>query len=246
MFAFRLLACILIILGSAPASAAPAAGSRRWTFTAEPYLMAPFMNGATGIGPVRFSGSTSPRNLFANLNWGVMGLLEANNGRFGLAFDGTYMNLEMERRGLVDRVGGHQGAYAVMGLARIHRFAEAYAGVRVNDLGVDISATDPRTGAPVAVRNSETWVDPLVGLRVRGPLSRTVDLAMLADVGGFGAGSDIAAQAWPTLGVRLSESVQAKLGYRVIYMKYETGEGLRAFRFDVMAHGPTAGIRFRF
>lgn len=246
MVLLRLLACFAISLVAASASAEPAAGSRRWTFTAEPYVMAPFMNGTTGIGPVRFSGSTSPSDLFANLNWGVLGLLEVNNGRFGLAFDGTYLNLEMERAGLVDRVGGHQGAYAVMGLARIHRFAEAYAGVRVNDLGVRISATDPRTGAPVAARKSETWVDPLVGLRVSGPLSRTVDLAMLADVGGFGAGSDIAAEAWPTLGFRLSDSVQAKLGYRVIYMKYDTGEGLRAFSFDVMVHGPTAGIRFRF
>lgn len=246
MRTFRWLAGLVLSVLAGAASAEPTAGSRGWTFTAEPYLMAPFMNGATGIGPVAFRGSTSPRDLFANLNWGVMGLIEASNGRFGLAFDGTYMNLEMERQGLVDRVGGHQGAYAVMGLVRIHRFAEAYAGVRVNDLGVRISAIDPRTGAPVDARKSKAWVDPLVGLRVGGPLSRTVDIAMLADVGGFGAGSDIAAQAWPTLGFRLSDSIHAKLGYRVIYMNYDTGEGPRAFGFDVMTHGPTAGLRFRF
>ncbi len=245
MRAFRWLAgLVLPVLAGAASAGTPSGGG--WTVTAEPLLMAPFMNGATGIGPVAFRGSTSPRDLFANLNWGVMGPLEVSNGRFGLAVDGTYMNLEMEREGLVDRVGGHQGAYAVMGLARIHRFAEAYAGVRVNDLGVRISAIDPRTGTPFEAARSKTWVDPLVGLRVGGPLSRTVDLAMLADVGGFGAGSDIAAQAWPTVGFRLSNGVRAKLGYRVIYMKYETGEGLRTFGFDVMVHGPTAGVQFRF
>ncbi|WP_448581388.1 hypothetical protein [Thermaurantiacus sp.] len=178
--------------------------------------MAPFINGETAIGPVTFRGSTSPGDLFANLNWGVMGLLEANNGRFGILFDGNYANLEMEREGLIDRVGGHQGAYAFLLLARVHRFAEAYAGVRVTDLGVRIALTDPRTGKPVEARRSETWVDPIVGLRVRGPIARTVNLAMLADVGGFGAGSDMSVQAWPSLGIQLSRTLDAKLGYRPV------------------------------
>lgn len=92
---------------------------------------------------------------------------------------------------------------------------------------------------------SEAWVDPIVGMRVNLPLSRAVDLTMLADVGGFGIASDITVQAWPTFGLRLSDSIRAKVGYRLIVTRYATGSGLEQFEYDVLTHGPTVGLQFR-
>lgn len=221
------------------------AAPQGWQFSFEPYFMAPSMDGKSGIGPLDVRVSSSPSDIFSNLNWGIMGLLEINNGRFGLAFDGTYMNLETERDGLIDTIGGHQGAYSVTALVRIQKHAEAYAGIRVNDLGVRLSGTGP-LGNPREASRSESWVDPIIGMRVNLPLSRTTDFTMLADVGGFGIASDISVQAWPTIGFRLSDSIRAKVGYRLVYTQYETGEGANRFEYDVLTYGPTVGVKFTF
>lgn len=233
------------VAGLAAAASVPAS-AQGWSFVFEPYFMAPYMDGKSAIGPVEARVSSSPSDVFSNLNWGAMGLFELNNGRFGLAVDLTYMNLETTSdRRFLESIGGHQGAYSVTGLVRIEEHAEAYAGIRVNDLGVRLSGTGP-LGAPRSASRNESWVDPIVGMRVSLPLSRALDLTMLADVGGFGVASDISVQAWPTLGFRLSDSIRAKLGYRLVYTGYETGEGLDRFSYEVLTHGPTLGVQFRF
>jgi len=229
---------------ASPATAQDQA-TQGWQFSFEPYFMAPSMDGKSAIGPLDVRVSSSPSDIFSNLNWGIMGLLELNNGRFGLVFDGTYMNLEASREGRIDTIGGHQGAYSVTALVRIQKHAEAYAGIRVNDLGVRLSGTGP-LGNPREASRSESWVDPIVGMRVNLPLSGTTDFTMLADVGGFGIASDIAIQAWPTIGFRLSDSIRAKVGYRLVYTQYESGEGQDRFEYDVLTYGPTVGVKFTF
>jgi hypothetical protein len=241
----------ILALGALASLAAPATAQEAqsrpsgWQFTLEPYLMLPSMDGRSSVGPVDVRVSTSPADIFRNLNWGIMGLAELNNGRFGILLDGTYMNLETPRDRLLDSIGGHQGAYSVMALARIDSNAEVYAGARINDIGVRLSATGPLGVARTASR-SVTWVDPIVGMRVNLPFSSTTDLTVMADVGGFGAASDITVQAWPSLGFRLSNALRAKLGYRLVYTKYETGEGLSRFTYDVLTYGPTIGMQIRF
>jgi hypothetical protein len=69
---------------------------------------------------------------------------------------------------------------------------------------------------------------------------------MVADVGGFGIASDISVQAWPSVGFRLSDSIRMKLGYRLLYTKYESGEGMERFVYDVLTYGPTVGVKFQF
>jgi hypothetical protein len=228
------------------ASAAPAhAEEGDWEFSITPYLMAPAMDGQTAAGPLETNISTSPADIFRNLNWGAMATIEANNGRFGIAADITYMNLEAKRDGLINKVGGQQGAYTGMLLARIDPNAEVYIGARLNDLGVKLSGTGP-LGNPREASRSRSWVDPLIGMRVNLPLGQTTDLTVMADIGGFGVSSDIAVQAWPTVGFRLSEGARALVGYRVIYTDYEAGSGLRRFKYDVVTHGPTVGVKLSF
>jgi hypothetical protein len=233
------------LLAAVAVAAAVPAQAEGWNFVFQPYFMAPYMDGKAAIGPVEARVSQSPSDIFSNLNWGAMGIFEVNNGRFGFMVDLTYMDLEADREGFVDRIGGHQGAYQANVLLRIEEHAEAYAGLRVNDLGLRISGTGPLGNARSASRNKQ-WVDPVVGMRVNLPLSRTIDLTMVADVGGFGVGSDITFQAWPTLGFRLSDSISAKLGYRAIYSDYQSGSGIDNFEYDVLTHGPTLGLQFRF
>lgn len=246
MHVIRMLPILVAATLAAPVLAQQEPGSGSWHIVFEPYFMAPNMDGSSGVGPLTARVSANPSDIFSNLNWGVMGQLEVNNGRFGLNFDGTYMNLESTSdRRFLDSIGGHQGAYTFSALMRIEKHAELYAGVRVNDLGVNLSATGP-LGNPRSASGSKTWVDPIVGLRVTLPFSRTTDLTTLVDVGGFGISSDISVQVWPSIGFRLSDKTRIKLGYRAVYTKYESGEGLQRFSYDVLTFGPTAGVRFQF
>jgi hypothetical protein len=242
-----MLACMSRILAAAAALAAVSAPAKAegWEFSLTPYFMAPLMDGKAAVGPLDINVSASPSDIFSNLNWGAMGILEANNGRFGFAVDLTYMNLEADGPGGRATIDGHQGAYTPMLLARIDKNAEVYVGARINDIGARISTTGPLGNDRSAGRN-ETWVDPLVGIRTNFPLSRTIDLSIMADVGGFGLGSDYAVQAWPSFGLRLGNKSKAVLGYRMIYSSYSTGSGVDRFVYDVLTHGPTLGVQFRF
>lgn len=233
-----------LALPAVPAAAQDAQDSG-WHFVLTPYFMAPTMDGKAAVGPVATQVSTSPSDIFSHLNWGAMGIIEANNGRFGAALDITYMNLETRRDGFVDKIGGHQGAYTGMLLARFDRHAEAYVGARVNDIGLTVRAAGPLGNTASATR-SKTWVDPIIGVRTHFDLSPGIDLTILTDVGGFGAASDITVHAWPSLGIRLGGSIRAQLGYRLIYTKYESGSNLDLFVYDVLTYGPTAGLQFRF
>lgn len=236
---------LVVSIAAVAATIPMQAHAQEWETSVTPYFMVPIMDGKAGVGPVDARVHANPSDIFSNLNWGAMGILEVNNGRIGFAIDATYMNLETTRDGTIDRIGGHQGAYTGMFLARIDPNAEVYVGARVNDLGLKISGTGP-LGVQRSASQSKTWVDPLVGMRVILPFNDKTDLTVLGDVGGFGVGSDIAVQAWPSLGFRLSSSVKAQLGYRIVYVDYESGSGLRRFKYAMVTHGPTAGVQFRF
>jgi hypothetical protein len=86
------------------------------------------------------------------------------------------------------------------------------------------------------------WWDPYIGLRARYNFSPAIYLIGRADIGGFGVGSDLMWQAEAALGLQLSRSVHAELGYRALSFDYE-GNGLTN---DTITHGVqvTTGIEF--
>ncbi len=64
------------------------------------------------------------------------------------------------------------------------------------------------------------WVDPFVGVRAQVNLTRWLYLATQCDVGGFGAGSDIAWNLNGAIGVNWSRSFFTEVGYRYYYVDY--------------------------
>jgi hypothetical protein len=70
---------------------------------------------------------------------------------------------------------------------------------------------------------NEWWVDPIIGLRGQINLRRWLFLAAEGDVGGFGAGSDIAWNAQATVGVNFTRHIFGQVGYRYMYVDYANG-----------------------
>lgn len=234
-----LVAAAASALVSTPASAAD------WQFSATPYLMFPSMSGDAQVGPLKVDVSSSPSDVFSNLNWGFMGLLEAHNGVWGVNLDLTYMNLDATDDRERGSANGHQGAYSATALYRVAPGLDLYGGIRINSIGLQLEGFDA-LDRPVAGSRTRTWVDPLIGARAVLPINDRFDFTLVADIGGFGLGSDIAAQVWPSIGWRIGSSTRLSAGYRIIHTNYRTGSGASRFVYDITTFGPTLGVTIGF
>ena len=118
-------------------------------------------------------------------------------------------------------------------------------GVNVGDLqlSADRSKAFARSG-------NVQWVDPVLGFRVRHKLAEGQDFALEADLGGFGMGSRISAQAVGTYAYQFGRTGSVRwsgvLGYRVLYVDYSRGTGSDLFRMNILQHGPLVGVSARF
>lgn len=81
-------------------------------------------------------------------------------------------------------------------------------------------AADIENALPRSYSMSQWWVDPITGLRAQVNFTRWLYLATQADVGGFGAGSQITWNVMAALGVNFTRNVFGELGYRYMYVDY--------------------------
>ena len=232
------LAAIVAAVAATPAAAQPA--SDEWQVLVAPYLMGAALSGATTVRGVTVDIDVSPSDIFANLQFGAMALVAARKGNWGFGADTIWIALGTTVR--ETNVDFNQGAFAFYGLRRLGPAADVTFGLRVNTLRGKFTFKGP----DVTRSQHKMWVDPLVGVTVRTPADRRVQLSIYAEVGGFGAGSDLAWQVFPTASLRLSEKVSFELGYRWLDLDYATGDGNEQFGYDVLAQGPAAGFAFRF
>jgi hypothetical protein len=92
-----------------------------------------------------------------------------------------------------------------------------------------------------------SWVDPIIGVKIRQPLSEHFHVAAWGDIGGFGVESDLTWSATVVLGwdfemFNLASTLYG--GYRAIGWDYS--DDSPTFVWDVVLHGPTLGLRISF
>lgn len=117
------------------------------------------------------------------------------------------------------------------------------AGMNIGDLTVS-------GGRAFAGSGDVTWVDPLVGLRLRHHFSPGTELVLRGDVGGFGAGSKSSWQAMGHLNWEFKRTQSAiwsaLVGYRALYVDFEKGGGNTLYEYNMLTHGPVMGVTARF
>lgn len=74
---------------------------------------------------------------------------------------------------------------------------------------------------PRQTTNDTWWIDPVIGLRAQLNFTHWLYLSLQGDVGGFGAGSEIAWFAQAALGANLTRNSSLELGYRYMYFDYQ-------------------------
>ncbi len=204
------------------------------------------------------------------IDFGAMGRVEAWKGKWGLTFDGLFMNLSADKsfRGSQIPVGVNLDVDARLhsadfGLAyRLfeQRFGnenkqslafEPYGGLRYAYLRekIDLTVDIPGVGsAGRTLGTSEDWVEPFVGGRVIWGLNDKLAINIAGDAGGFGIGSasDLTWQIKGSVDYKLSENMTLNAGYRYLELDYSRGSGANEFGVDLRAKGPFVGLTILF
>ena len=108
-------------------------------------------------------------------------------------------------------------------------------GARYTDQDSDYRLTTGMTGS-----KSQHWVDPIVGLRCRGPVSDKWTYSVRGDVGGFGIGSDFTWQVDGSFRYRMNPKSTLIIGYRYKDTDYEDA----GLAYSGTLRGPLVGFAF--
>ncbi|MFU0505773.1 outer membrane protein [Pseudaminobacter sp. NGMCC 1.201702] len=221
-----------------------------WTYSVTPYFWAAGLSGQTSqfnLPVVEIDASFS--DIFSNLDFAAMLIVEARNGRYSLFGDLMYTKLSS---GAATPLGIAATTVEVdtssfAGLAGAgYSVLEGSAGrldvvgaVRVWSVDTEISFSgaflDGQTRS-----DSATWVDGLIG--VRGNYAFTPRFyAMGWGLVGAG-GADIDWDVMAGVGYNINETFSATFGYRALGVDYSND----GFLFDVVQQGPIAGLTIRF
>ena len=239
--------------------------SEKWDFQLTPYFWAANVKGDATLrgrtGPVDVSFS----DLLENLDIAFMGRVEAWKGKWGLFFDGLYMDLGAKFStppGLVSADIDVKMTMLEFGLG--YRLWETGLGRDNNQklsfdlLGggrymnlegeVDVRTNGPLSGLGLPLGRTfgrrEEWVDPIIGGRLRWDINDKLAAAVRTDFGGFdiGEGSKLTWNFLAGIDYKLSKKWSFKAGYRIFDMDYSSGN----FGLDAQFRGPIVGASYNF
>jgi hypothetical protein len=258
------LSCTLLFAADEPppssGDAAQVTADDRWRFNVAPYLWGASLNGDVRIGRVEADVDLNFIDILKDLSFGGMLYAEARKPRYGIFTNMFFVRMRDEKNGRIDTdVKSDTAQVAVGGFYRVVdwqwgegsdgrplRLAiEPLVGVRWSYVRAEIELSGAGAlNLPQADR-SESFFDPLVGVRIGSGLSEDWLAFMTADIGGFGVGSDYSWNVQGYLGYRMTMfgiPTLLSVGYRALHQKYKDGD----FKWDVTQHGPILGLVYSF
>lgn len=114
---------------------------------------------------------------------------------------------------------------------------DAFGGIRYWNIDSHLSLGGPGAG------HTESWVDPMIGIKGRTALGDTDFYASAgASLGGFGMNSEFFYDVNVNLGYQWSDSIGTTIGYRLYDLDYEDD----GFVYDVRQEGWVIGLTWSF
>ena len=225
----------------------------QWKFLLEPYLMFPNMNGTIGLGTLP-NGEVDEEasDIFVKLKFGAMIYFEAYSPKWVFSSDMLYMNLgaDITPKTIINYgdADAKQLGWEVAVLHRLFPILNVGIGMQLNSIKSELRLNVNTPGGPQDRDReiSETWLDPMIIARLKLPITKRLIIQVRPSIGGFGIGSDLAWQIQAHASYRFSHLFQLSLGYRVIDIEYEKGEGSDRFLYDMNTFGPVLRLGFNF
>ncbi|MDO9714092.1 hypothetical protein [Paracraurococcus lichenis] len=249
-------AAIAIILLPSTGRSQPAAPPGGWTFDLTTYGWISAVTGRIGAGPnvVSVDNSFSDTLHQSDSALGFMARGELRRGQLGLFLDGLYSKLGYDDVrlgpatvdatsvvGLLEFGAAYEVANGRFGASDAHPWAlDVIGGGRWTHLYNKVSLVGISTA-----KSTTDWVDPFVGLRLRGRLAPRWDYTLRGDVGGGIGGTRVAWQLYSTVGYSFEmfgHESTVYFGYRALSQDYESAKLV----WDVTMHGPVFGLNVRF
>jgi hypothetical protein len=258
--------------GTKPAAKIDPVAGDKWVFTVAPYAWAVGIVGDVGVGDRKAHVNASFLDILKDSDSliGLQGHIEAQHGRWGLFFDGTYADLgadykdqrraaslkvDMETKLSFIEVGGF---YRIIDNYQAWKPSEDYGGgrfsadlltgARYTYLGfeADGKLDTERRNFKRDFDGHKDWVDPFIGARAQVALTDRIDFSLRGDIGGFSVGSKLAWNTQALFGFHYTVfgvAAESWAGYRAMGQNYEDNSG-RNFSWDVIVHGPVIGTAF--
>ena len=228
--------------------------SKRWHFLVEPYLMFPTMDGTAGIGTLPDADfRLGTRDIFSKLQSGFMLNVEAQNGTWGVSSDVLYMKLKQDVEPTKIIKSGSatmsETAWELAGLHTLLPWLEGGISLRLLSIQMNMEVVRNQVGGTTSTQSesiTNTWVDPVLAVRMRLPDTGNWLLQFRGDVGGFNIGSKLTWQLQAYGGYRFSDLFQVTAGYRALSIDYEKGTDKDRFLYDVVTYGPVIRLGFNF
>ncbi|MBS7538877.1 hypothetical protein [Ancylobacter lacus] len=233
--------------------AAAAAPASDWRFQLTLYGWLTGLNGDIGVRDrptVPLDASIS--DVLKNLDGAVMGSFLAQNSQWLFIADLVLAQLSHDdtfgRRGELNAdatltqtiATGAVGYKLPIGVANLD--LAVTAGLRYVQLSTDLDVTLSGHDFAWSRSDSEQWVDPTVGFVLQWAITDRWYLNAMADIGGFGVGSQLSSTGYVGVGYLWTTSISTAIGYRYLYEDYENG----GFRYNATMHGPTVNLGWRF
>lgn len=223
------------------------------SFSVTSYVWATAIDGKSATLPPLPAADISLRfrDVLKELNGALMASAEMRIGRWSALVDGQFSQ--------VTTGGTLPGPFfsalklrsqttALQGSAfyRIHEdpvFAlDVGGGVRFWNLDTKLEILPGLANLRIDHRQSQMWVDPILGARLGIKLDGPWSLTVAGDIGGFGVGSRMTWQALGSVNYAWNEKLTLKAGYRALHVDYRSG----GFSYDVTQHGPAVAATYRF
>ena len=239
---------IAVLLGVLAPLAQAQSESGDWRQTVFLYGMGAAIDGDARVGPLQVSVDVGLSDFFDSLKFGAMAAYRLQNDEWSFTGDVTYMNLGQSNQTQQGRASARLDTEQWTSMATVGRRVAPNLEALVSLLYVDVAA-DLRLRVLQQVRTASrdaSWVDPMLGLMYDIPVSSKWRFTLRGEVGGFGFGSDLTWHALTRLTYQQSDRFTWFVGYRAIAYDYEEGQGLQYQNYDLVQHGPGAGIAFSF
>jgi hypothetical protein len=211
-----------------------------WQFKLTPYAWTIGLDGDVGAGGLTAPVDAKFLDAVENLDLAGMLSAEANNGTWGLLFDGAYLKLSDDSNTAIGKVDVESEQWILQGAA-VYRVVKNEkttvdfgAGARSMDMDMDIS-TDLRDAS-----GTKNWVDPILVARVRQQFAEKWFGTLSGDIGGFGVSSELTWQLVAAAGYSVTENVSVLLGYRHLDYDYDKD----GFIYDAASRGLALGLQF--
>jgi hypothetical protein len=214
--------------------------AENWKYQLTPYLWTAGMSGQIGEAVVDMDFSDILE--MAEVG-GAVGFEATYKDSWSVMAEGSYFELSVggaipeDPAGTTIGIDVGAGAAMLAGMKRVADNVDLYMGARYMYMKTDVN---PSLGPTIS--DTQEWVDPIVGIRVRGEASDKLSVMLDMDVGGFGVSSKLTFHMVANMVYAFNDTYSGVFGYRLLDIEYDRD----GFVYDVKQDGLLMGLGISF